>query len=112
MNLMNQEAKKQAVSRAALDYIENGQVVGIGTGSTTNFFIDELAKIKGRIDGTVASSQATTSRLQAHGIPVFDLNAVDEVNLYIDGADECTPYRHLLKGGGGGHLRERKSSPP
>ena len=104
---MNQEAKKQAVSRAALDYIENGQIVGVGTGSTANFFIDELAKIKGRIDGAVASSQATATRLQAYGVPVFDLNAVDEVSLYVDGADECTPHRHLIKGGGGALTREK-----
>ena len=104
---MNQEAKKQAAAKAALDYIENGQIVGVGTGSTTNFFIDELAKVKGRIDATVASSQATASRLQAHGIPVFDLNAVDEVSLYVDGADECTSHRHLIKGGGGALTREK-----
>tara|TARA_A100001037_G_scaffold271464_1_gene266983 strand:+ start:108 stop:761 length:654 start_codon:yes stop_codon:yes gene_type:complete len=104
---MNQEQKKRAVAIAALDYVETGTVIGIGTGSTANYFIDALAQHQIRIEGTVASSQASAERLAAHGIPVFDLNAVDELSVYIDGADECTHNRHLVKGGGGALTREK-----
>jgi len=87
---MNQDEMKQAVARAALDYVEVGTVIGIGTGSTANYFIDELAKIKGKIDGTVASSLASAERLKGHGIPVLELNDVAELSVYVDGADETT----------------------
>jgi ribose 5-phosphate isomerase A len=104
---MTQDEMKQAVARAAIDYIEVGTVVGVGTGSTANFFIDELAKIKGKIEGTVASSVASAERLKGHGIPVYDLNAVDGLSVYVDGADESTRYLHLVKGGGGALTREK-----
>lgn len=104
---MNQEQKKRAVAIAALDYVETGTIIGIGTGSTANYFIDALAQHQIRIEGTVASSEASAERLAAHGIPVFDLNAVDELSVYIDGADECTHHRHLVKGGGGALTREK-----
>jgi ribose 5-phosphate isomerase A len=104
---MTQDEMKQAVARAAIDYIEVGTVVGVGTGSTANFFIDELAKIKGKIEGTVASSVASAERLKGHGIPVYDLNAVDGLSVYVDGADESTRHLHLVKGGGGALTREK-----
>ena len=104
---MTQDEMKQAVARAAIEYIETGTIIGIGTGSTANFFIDELAKIKGRIDGTVASSVASAERLKGHGIPVLDLNSVNEISVYIDGADESNRYLHLIKGGGGALTREK-----
>jgi len=104
---MTQDEMKQAVARAAIDYIEVGTVVGVGTGSTANFFIDELAKIKGKIEGTVASSIASAERLKGHGIPVYDLNAVDGLSVYVDGADESTRHLHLVKGGGGALTREK-----
>ena len=92
---------KQAAARAAIEYIETGDVVGIGTGSTANFFIDELANIKGKIDGAVASSQASAARLRSHGIAVLELNQVGGLPVYVDGADEATRHLHLIKGGGG-----------
>jgi ribose 5-phosphate isomerase A len=104
---MSQDDKKKAVARAALDYIRAGDVVGVGTGSTANHFIDALADIKSKLDGTVASSEATAERLKSHGIQVLDLNAVDSVEIYIDGADESTRHRHLIKGGGGALTREK-----
>lgn len=108
---MTQDELKQAVARAALDYIkpklENDSVVGIGTGSTANFFIDYLAEIKGQINATVASSEASAQRLQQHGIPVLDLNAVDEVTVYVDGADEVNPHLAMIKGGGAALTREK-----
>ncbi len=104
---MTQDEMKQAVARTALDYVEDNQIIGVGTGSTVNYFIDELATIKHRIEGTVASSVATEKRLKAHGIPVFDLTAVDQVAVYIDGADECDPHKQLIKGGGGALTREK-----
>lgn len=104
---MSQDKKKKAVAEAALEHVSQGDIVGIGTGSTANFFIDALAGIKGRIDGTVASSEATAKRLKAHGIQVFDLNAVDGVAVYVDGADEATRHRQLVKGGGGALTREK-----
>ncbi|MCH9671132.1 MAG: ribose-5-phosphate isomerase RpiA [Gammaproteobacteria bacterium] len=104
---MDQDAKKKSVAEAALDYVEAGNIVGVGTGSTANYFIDALAALKGRIDGTVASSDATAERLRSHGIPVLDLNAVDEVHVYVDGADECTRHRAFVKGGGGALTREK-----
>jgi len=104
---MSQDDKKKAVARAALDYIRAGDVVGVGTGSTANHFIDALADIKSKLDGTVASSEATAERLKSHGIQVLDLNAVDGVEIYVDGADESTRHRHLIKGGGGALTREK-----
>lgn len=98
---------KQAAARAALEYVESGDVVGVGTGSTADFFIDGLAKIKGKIDGCVASSEASAARLRAHGIPVLDLNRVGALPVYVDGADEATRHLHLIKGGGGALTREK-----
>lgn len=102
-----QDEMKQEVARAAIEYVVPGTIIGIGTGSTANFFIDELAKIKGRIEGTVASSVASADRLKGHGIPVYDLNQVSEMSVYIDGADESNEYLHLVKGGGGALTREK-----
>ena len=98
---------KKAAAQAALDYVETGTIIGIGTGSTANHFIDLLAGIKGRIEGTVASSVASAERLKKHGIPVFDLNAVGDLSLYVDGADESSRHLHLIKGGGGALTREK-----
>ncbi len=107
MNQNSSENQKQAVAEAAIDYIENGDIVGVGTGSTANYFIDSLAKIKGRIDGAVASSDASTARLVRHGIEVMDLNNAGPLRIYVDGADEATRHMHLIKGGGGALTREK-----
>ena len=104
---MSQINLKQAAAKAALDYIVDGEVVGVGTGSTVNYFIDLLAQEKHRIEGAVASSEATQARLQDHGIPVLSLNAVDQVSVYIDGADEITALMQMIKGGGGALTREK-----
>ena len=104
---MTQDEMKLAVAKAAIEHVPAGTIVGVGTGSTANFFIDELAKIKGKIEGTVASSEATAQRLKGHGIPVYDLNAVDGLSVYVDGADESTRHLHLIKGGGGALTREK-----
>jgi len=104
---LNQDQLKQAVARAAIEQVEAGALVGVGTGSTVNFFIDELAKVKARIDGAVSSSEASTRRLRDHGIPVLDLNEVDELGVYVDGADEITRHLHMIKGGGGALTREK-----
>jgi len=104
---MTQDEMKQAVAKAAIEYVEAGTIVGVGTGSTANFFIDELAKIKHKIDGTVASSEASAERLRGHGIEVFDLNSVSEIAVYVDGADESNKFLHLIKGGGGALTREK-----
>lgn len=104
---MTQDEMKKAVAEAALDYVESGSVVGVGTGSTANFFIDGLATIKGKIDGTVASSEASAERLQGHGIRVMELNEAGQLSLYVDGADESTKHLHLIKGGGGALTREK-----
>ena len=98
---------KKAAAKAALEYVEAGTIVGVGTGSTANHFIDLLATIKGKLEGTVASSVASAERLKKHGIPVFDLNAVGDLNLYVDGADESNRHLHLVKGGGGALTREK-----
>ncbi|GMR18210.1 MAG: ribose-5-phosphate isomerase RpiA [Gammaproteobacteria bacterium] len=98
---------KKAAALAAIEYVESGAIVGIGTGSTANFFIDALADIKGKIDGTVASSVASADRLRSHGIPVMDLNQTGGLGLYVDGADETTKNLHLIKGGGGALTREK-----
>lgn len=96
-----------AVARAALAYIEDDAFIGVGTGSTANYFIAELAAFKARINGAVASSVATAERLRQHGIPLVELNAVSELAVYVDGADEANRHRHLIKGGGGALTREK-----
>ncbi|WP_228893548.1 ribose-5-phosphate isomerase RpiA [Pseudoduganella aquatica] len=103
---MTQDELKQAVARAAIAHVE-GDIIGVGTGSTANFFIDELAKIKHQIKGTVASSESTAARLAAHGIAVLDLNDVAEIAVYIDGADEITEQGAMIKGGGAALTREK-----
>ncbi len=104
---MTQDEKKQAVARAALEYVEIGTTIGVGTGSTANFFIEALGGIKHRLEGAVASSEESARRLAAQGIPVTDLNSVSELSVYVDGADECTKHLHLTKGGGGALTREK-----
>ncbi len=104
---MSADDKKRRAAEAALEYIEVGDIVGVGTGSTANHFIDGLARIKHKIDGTVASSEASAERLRAHGIPVLDLNEVGDLRIYVDGADEATRHLHLIKGGGGALTREK-----
>ena len=103
---MTQDELKKATAQAALEYVEAG-VIGVGTGSTANHFIDALAEIKHKIDGAVASSEATAQRLKSHGITVFELNSVGEIPLYVDGADEITEHLHMIKGGGGALTREK-----
>ncbi len=104
---MNQDARKKRAAEAALKYVEDDMIVGVGTGSTVNFFIDALAGLRGRIEGAVASSLATEARLKERGIPVVQLNSVAELPLYVDGADEATRHRQLIKGGGGALTREK-----
>ena len=104
---MSQDDKKKAVARAALEFVESGTIVGVGTGSTANYFIDALAEIKHKVDATVASSEESARRLREHGIPVTDLNSVSEMAVYVDGADETTRHLHLIKGGGGALTREK-----
>jgi ribose 5-phosphate isomerase A len=101
-----QDALKKQAAEAALAHVEGG-IIGVGTGSTVNHFIDYLATIKGRIDGAVSSSEASTVRLQRHGIPVLDLNATGGLSLYVDGADESNASLELIKGGGGALTREK-----
>jgi ribose 5-phosphate isomerase A len=104
---MTQDELKALVGKAAVDYVEAGSIVGVGTGSTVNFFIDELAKIKHKIQGAVSSSEASTERLKQHGIEVFELNEVDRIPVYVDGADESNHLLELIKGGGGALTREK-----
>lgn len=104
---MNQDQLKEAVARAAIAHVVPDTIVGVGTGSTANFFIDALAEMKHRIPGAVASSEATKKRLEAHGIRVFDLNDVSEIPVYVDGADEVNARLHMIKGGGGALTREK-----
>ncbi|GAB5478431.1 MAG: ribose-5-phosphate isomerase RpiA [Marinobacter nauticus] len=108
---MTQDELKQAVAKAAVDHIaphlEPSSIVGVGTGSTANFFIDYLAEYRNDFDGAVASSEATAERLKKHGIPVYDLNAVNEIEFYVDGADETNESLELIKGGGGALTREK-----
>jgi ribose 5-phosphate isomerase A len=104
---MTQDELKQEVARAALAHVVEGEIVGVGTGSTANFFIDALATMKGRIRGTVASSEATAARLRSHGIPVFDLNDIETMPVYVDGADEITAQGAMIKGGGAALTREK-----
>ncbi len=108
---MTQDELKQAVAQAAADYVANntpaGSIIGVGTGSTANFFIDALAAIKDRYKGAVASSEATRKRLEGHGIAVFDLNDVADIPVYVDGADEIDAGLNMIKGGGGALTREK-----
>jgi ribose 5-phosphate isomerase A len=98
---MNQDANKRRAAEAAIDHIEDGSVIGVGTGSTVALFVEALARVRQRIEGAVASSKATEALLRAHRIPVVDLNSAGDLPLYIDGADEATRFLHLIKGGGG-----------
>ena len=100
------EAKRLAGEKA-IEFVEDGMIVGVGTGSTVAFFIDALARVKDRIRGTVSSSEQSTQRLQMHGIEVLDLNATGPLSLYVDGADECDPHKRLIKGGGAALTREK-----
>jgi ribose 5-phosphate isomerase A len=104
---MTQDQMKQAVAREAIKYVPMGGIIGVGTGSTANYFIDELGKIKHRFDGAVASSEATAQRLAALGIQVVDLNSVRELEVYVDGADEVNRSLAMIKGGGGALTREK-----
>ena len=104
---MTQDELRKMAAEAALEYVEPGTVIGIGTGLTANHFIDCLAGIKHKIEGTVASSNASAQRLAAHGIPILELNSVSEISVYVDGADESNHYLHLIKGGGGALTREK-----
>ncbi|MEY3638200.1 MAG: Ribose-5-phosphate isomerase [Pseudomonadota bacterium] len=104
---MNQDELKALVGQAALQYVVPGQIVGVGTGSTVNKFIDALASVKDQIKGAVSSSEASTLRLKALGIPVFDSNDVTELAVYIDGADEINAQGHMVKGGGAALTREK-----
>jgi ribose 5-phosphate isomerase A len=104
---MTQDELKQQVAQAALKYVVEDAVVGVGSGSTVFMFIDALSKIKGRIEGAVAASEASAERLKKHGIRVFDLNSVNELQVYVDGADEVTEHLHMIKGGGGALTREK-----
>jgi ribose 5-phosphate isomerase A len=107
MQTVSQDLKKQRAAEAALAYVPDGAVVGVGTGSTVNFFIDALAGMRGRIAGAVSSSDASTGRLLRHGIEVLDLNTTGELAVYVDGADESTRSLELIKGGGGALTREK-----
>ena len=104
---MTQDELKAAVARAAIKYVVEDAVIGVGSGSTVDFFIDELGKMKNRIAGAVASSEKSAARLNSRGIRVLDLNGVDELPVYVDGADEITEHMHMIKGGGGALTREK-----
>ncbi len=104
---MDQNEKKRQVALAALEHVVPDTIIGVGTGSTADMFIDALAGIKGRVMGAVASSERTAARLKSHHIPVFELNEINEISVYIDGADESNHYLHLIKGGGGALTREK-----
>jgi len=105
--MLTQDQMKRAAAKKALEFIPDNAVIGVGTGSTVNLFIEELASIKHLIQGAVSSSEATTERLKALGIPVLDLAVVDELPVYVDGADEINHYLHMIKGGGGALTREK-----
>jgi len=98
---------KRLAGEKAIEYVEDGMIVGVGTGSTVAFFIDALARVKDRIKGAVSSSEQSTARLRQHGIEVLDLNATGPLSLYVDGADECDPHKRLIKGGGAALTREK-----
>ncbi len=98
---------KQKAAQAAMDYIKNVSIIGVGTGSTVNYFIEYLADVKSQLDGAVSSSEASTERLKKIGIPVLDLNNVGDLDVYVDGADESNAHLHLIKGGGGALTREK-----
>ncbi len=104
---MTQDELKKQVAAEALKHVVEDSIVGVGSGSTVNMFIDALAGMKGRIEGAVAASEASAERLKKHGIRVFDLNSVDELPVYVDGADEVTEHLHMIKGGGGALTREK-----
>lgn len=104
---MTQDEMKKAAAYAALPYVEKDAIIGVGTGSTVNHFIDALATMKNDIKGAVSSSQASTEKLKAYGIEVFDLNEVSELSIYVDGADEINPYNQMIKGGGAALTREK-----
>ena len=104
---MTQDEFKRAVSREAIKHVVEDAVIGVGTGSTANFFIDELARMRNRIAGAVASSERSAERLKGHGIRVLDLNSVNELPVYVDGADEITEHLAMIKGGGGALTREK-----
>ncbi len=104
---MTQDDKKKAAAYAALEYVEKGSIVGVGTGSTVNHFIDALATMKDDIEGAVSSSEASTAKLKEYGIEVFDLNSVADLSVYVDGADEINSYNHMIKGGGAALTREK-----
>ncbi len=104
---MTQDELKKAAAHAAIEHINDDMIVGVGTGSTVNYFIDALAGVKQKIEGTIASSEASTKRLKALNIPVYDLNTVSNVHLYVDGADEINPHLQMIKGGGGALTREK-----
>lgn len=104
---MDQAALKKAVGQAALEYIEHGTIIGVGTGSTVNCFIEALEPIKHKIEGAIASSIATAEKLKAFGIPLVDLNSVSELGVYVDGADEINAAKQMIKGGGGALTREK-----
>jgi ribose 5-phosphate isomerase A len=105
--MAGQDDKKRAAAEAALAYVMDDDIVGVGTGSTANYFIDALASMKSRINAAVASSEASAARMRGHGIQVLDLNAVSDIPVYVDGADEANRHRHLIKGGGGALTREK-----
>jgi ribose 5-phosphate isomerase A len=104
---MTQDDKKKDAAHAALQYIKDGAIVGVGTGSTVNYFIDALVAVRHKIQGAVSSSEASTERLKAMGIEVFDLNSVNKFDIYVDGADEITQHKHMIKGGGAALTREK-----
>lgn len=104
---LSQDAKKRAAAEAAIQFVKPGTIVGVGTGSTVNYFIDALAAIKDDIQGAVSSSDASTMLLEKHGIEVFDLNSVGSFDIYVDGADEITQHKHMIKGGGAALTREK-----
>ena len=104
---MNQDEMKKVAAQAALEYLPDGGVIGVGTGSTVNHFIDLMAPLKHKFEGAVSSSEASTERMKAHGIEVFDLNSVGDLEIYVDGADESNKHLHLIKGGGGALTREK-----
>ncbi|WP_266158889.1 ribose-5-phosphate isomerase RpiA [Dyella silvatica] len=99
--------EKRLAGEAAIRYVDDGAIVGVGTGSTVAYFIDALADLRDRIQGAVSSSEQSTAQLKKHGIPVLDLNATGPLSLYVDGADECDPYKRLIKGGGAALTREK-----